>query len=129
MTDDRPLWLRLKALCRAHERDYFADGHRDGAIISGVYLYRKNEAEPDAANTIATIVEKQWAATELCSPFVAERPAPVLVDQITATLGAHLTGLRQAGHNVISANLSAQSPARSIPVSYTHLTLPTNSRV
>jgi hypothetical protein len=76
MTDDRPLWLKLNALCRAHLRDYLADGHRGGAIISGVYLCRENEAEPDVADPIATIVEKQWAATDLCSPFVAESPPP-----------------------------------------------------
>ena len=37
------------------------------------------------------------------------KSAPVVVDQITATLGAHLTGLRLAGHNVILPTLALKA--------------------
>ena len=37
------------------------------------------------------------------------KSAPVVVDQITATLGAHLTDLRQTGHNVILPTLALKA--------------------
>lgn len=109
MTDNRHLLLGLNALSRAHTLEYFADGHRGGAIISGVYLSRAHGAEPGVADCIATIIDEQWADTALCAPFASEDPNPSLLTQLTTALGENLTGLREAGHNVILPTLALKA--------------------
>ncbi len=101
MTNNRQLVMGLNALSRAHTLNYFADGHRGGAIVSGVYLCREHEVEPGLAQRIATIIDEQWSAGELCQPFADENPDPRLIAQIVAVLGDNLSGLREAGHNLI----------------------------
>ena len=45
MTNNRQLLMGLNALSRAHTLNCFADGHRGGAIVAGVYLCWEREAE------------------------------------------------------------------------------------
>ena len=109
LNNNRHLLLGLNALSRAHELEYFADGHRGGAIVSGVYLCRENEVEAGVAERIAMIIDEQWSTTPLCAPFTDEAAAPSLIDNITDALGAHLTGLREAGHNIILPTLALKA--------------------
>lgn len=113
LTDD---YLRygLNALGRAHEFDYFVDGHRGGAIISGVYLCREAAVEPGVAAQVAGVIDSNWAGTALCAPFPDEAADPALVDRIVDCVRANLSGLREAGHNVILPTLALKA-MRDVP--------------
>jgi hypothetical protein len=108
VSDDYLLY-GLNALSRAHEFDYFADGHRGGAILSGVYLCRENDVEVGVADTIGSIIDERWSKTELCAPFPDEAPNPQLLDQVLRCMAQNLSGLRQVGHNVILPALALKA--------------------
>lgn len=99
----------LNALSRAHELNYFVDGHRGGAIISAVYLCRENDVAVKAAEQMAAIIDRQWAHTPLCAPFPPEEPDPALLGQILACVADHTPGMRQAGHNIILPTLALRA--------------------
>lgn len=101
MFDESYLIRGLDALCRAHQSDFFADGHRGAAIISAYYLCRENEVEPGVPETIREIIDQYYTHTPLCAPFPAEPPESARLDDVSATLVRHLAGLRMVGHNVI----------------------------
>ena len=109
MLDDRYLLLGVNALSRAHELDYFLDGHRGGAIVSGVYLCRENPVEVGVAGRVAALIDGHWSATPLSAPFPAETPDPALLQRIVECMLANLEGLRQAGHNVILPSLALKA--------------------
>ena len=102
MLNDHYLLLGLNALSRAHELNYFVDGHRGGAIISGVYLCRENDVDAGVSEKIAVIIDAHWTHSDLSAPFPDESPNPQLLDRIVDCMTAHIEGLREAGHNVIS---------------------------
>jgi len=118
MLDRECLLYGLNALGRAHETDYFLDGHRGAAIISAVYLCRENAVEPGVAGIIANLIDEQWARTELCAPFAPEGSDPGLVDRIVECLSDNLAGLRQVGHNVIFPSLALKA-FRDVPEAIT----------
>ncbi|MFQ6132031.1 MAG: hypothetical protein ACE5R4_08350 [Armatimonadota bacterium] len=101
MLDERYLLLGVNALSRAHATDYFADGHRGAAIVSACYLCRENDVEDGVPETIAAMIDANWAETGLCAPFPDEEPDASLVGRIGAALERNIGRLRQAGHNVI----------------------------
>ena len=70
-----PIYLQrgLDALCRAHAFDYFADGHRGGAIVSAYFFCREEAVEKEACAQIAALIDANWTSTPLCAPF-AEAP-------------------------------------------------------
>jgi len=109
MLDNRYLLYGLNALSRAHEFNYFLDGHRGGAIISGVYLCRENDVETGVADQVAALINEHWSQTPLCAPFPAEDTNPALLGQLTHCIEAHLAGLRQVGHNVILPSLALKA--------------------
>ncbi|MGY8824175.1 MAG: hypothetical protein ACKVJG_09600 [Candidatus Latescibacterota bacterium] len=121
MLDISYLQRGLDALSRAHEFDYFADGHRGGAIISAYYFCREEQLPTAAVDCIAALIDEHWSATPLCAPFADEAPDAAGIEQIIAHVERSLGSLRQAGHNVILPALalkafaelpSALTPAR-----------------
>jgi hypothetical protein len=101
MLEDIYLLHGLNALSRAHETNYFTDGHRGAAIVAAYYLCREIEMESGAADVIRAMIDAHWTTTPLCAPLPEETPEPELVSKITETLQGNMNGLRQAGHNVI----------------------------
>jgi hypothetical protein len=98
--------LGLNALARAHQRDYFADGHRGAAMLAAHLLGRDHGLERRATSRIAQLVELEWASTPLCEPFPDEQPEPARIDEIGAALVEGGDVLRQVGHNAIFAMLA-----------------------
>ncbi len=105
VTHHANLRLGLNALGRADDLDYFTDGHRGGAIISGYYLCR--EAPVDEG--VADAIDSQWAGTPLCADFPDERAYPELTQRVVEAMLANITGLRQVGHNVILPTLALKA--------------------
>lgn len=107
--DDTYLLRGLDALSRAHETNYFTDGHRGAAIIAAYYLCREVEMEEGAEDQIRALIDRHWTHTPLCAPTPDEAPEPGGTQRIVNTMQAHLEGLRQAGHNVILPALALKA--------------------
>ena len=71
------LRLGLNALGRATDLDYFADGHRSGAIISGCCLCREEPVDEGVGDAIAQGIDSLWVGTPLCADFPNEQDDPV----------------------------------------------------
>lgn len=99
----------LNAVSRAHTLDYFADGHRGGAIISAVYFCKENPVEDEVPQVLGRLIDEQWTHTELCAPFPDEDAQPELKQRIPDALARNADGLRQAGHNVILPTLALRA--------------------
>jgi len=112
MLSERYLMSGLDALCRAHEGDYFADGHRGAAMVSAWFLCREAEVEAGAVGVIEGLIEAQWAGTELFAPFPDERSEPQRLGPIIESMAANVGPLRQAGHNVIFPALALKAFAQ-----------------
>lgn len=109
MLDEAYLVHGLDALSRAHQTDYFADGHRGAAIMAAYYLCREVQMEDGAGSIVRAMIDKHWAGTGLCAPFPEEPSEPEQVSKIVECLRRHIAGLRQAGHNVIFPSLALKA--------------------
>ena len=105
MHDEKYLILGLNALSRAHEMNYFLDGHRGAAIIAAYFLCREIDIEDGVADIIGTVVDEHWTKTALCAPFPDEPSEPDAIGKIIACMEQNIDGLRQVGHNVILPTL------------------------
>lgn len=121
MSDKRLVLLGLNALARAHELDYFADGHRGAGMVSAYLLCVDNKLDKRATSRIVELVDRNWASSALCKPFPDAEPKPARIDEIGVALAEGGEVLRQVGHNAIFAMLaikafrmipSAATPAR-----------------
>jgi len=101
MLDERYLVYGLDALSRAHQTNYFTDGHRGGAIISAYYFCHENDIEDGVADLIASIIDTHWTNSDLCVPFPNEKPDSSLIEKLTYDMAKSMDQLRQVGHNVI----------------------------
>jgi len=109
LPDQRLLLLGLNALARAHQFDYFADGHRGAAMVSAYLLCVDNNLAKQATSRIVELVDINWASSALCKPFPAEKPEPARIKQIGAALVEGGEVLRQVGHNAIFAMLAIKA--------------------
>jgi hypothetical protein len=100
------LLLGLNALSRAHEFDYFVDGHRGAAMVAAHLLCVDNDLEPDTRSRIAGLVRRNWASTPLCRAFPDTPADPARIDEIGFALLEGAETLRQVGHNAIFAMLA-----------------------
>lgn len=109
MSDKRLVLLGLNALARAHEMDYFADGHRGASMVAAHLLCVDNKLNKRARSRIVELVDLNWASTGLCSTFPDAEPVPSRIDEIGVALGESGEVLRQVGHNVIFAMLAIKA--------------------
>lgn len=116
--DSRLLGLGLNALARAHERDYFADGHRGASLVAAHLLCVENNLEPRARSRIVQLFDLNWAPTALCQPFPEAEPEPEHINRIGAALAEGGDVLRQVGHNAIFAMLAIRA-FRMVPAAAT----------
>ena len=109
MSDERLLLLGLNALARAHELDYFADGHRGASMVAAHLLCVNNDLDEHATSRIAELVDLNWASSALCEPFPDAESEPAQIDKIGFTLAEGAEALRQVGHNAIFAMLAIKA--------------------
>lgn len=107
--DNRLVLLGLNALARAHEMNYFTDGHRGAAMVAAHLLCVDNKLDERATARIEKLVDVNWASTALCKPFPEAEPEPARVGEIGAALVEGGEVLRQVGHNAIFAMLAIKA--------------------
>ena len=107
-SDNRLVLLGLNALARAHQLDYFADGHRGASMIAAHGLCVENHLDEHARSRIARLFDLNWASSALCKPFPDAEPQPAGIAKIGAALAEGGEVLRQVGHNAIFAMLAAK---------------------
>lgn len=112
MLDERYLIRGIDALCRAHETDYFVDGHKGAAIISAWFLCCENEVEEGVPEIVADMLDEHWVHTPLCVPFPDEQADEGLLNSVATALDENIGPLRQAGHNVIFPALALKAFAQ-----------------
>ncbi len=109
MPDQRLLLLGLNALARAHQFDYFADGHRGAGMVSAHFLCVDNDLDKQATSRIVESVDINWASSALCKPFPEANPEPERIKAIGVALAEGGEVLRQVGHNAIFAMLAIKA--------------------
>lgn len=117
-SDHRLVLLGLNALSRAHELDYFADGHRGAAMVAAYLLCADNKLDGRARSRITKLIDINWASSPLCKPFPEAKPAPEQIGKIGAALVEGGEVLRQVGHNAIFAMLAIKA-FRLLPIAAT----------
>ena len=108
-SDKRLVLLGLNALARAHELDYFGDGHRGAAMVAAHLLCVDNNLDELARSRIVELIDINWASSALCRPFPDVPPEPSRVGEIGAALAEGGEVLRQVGHNAIFAMLAIKA--------------------
>jgi len=116
--DKRLVLLGLNALARAHELDYFADGHRGASMVAAHLLCANNNLPDRAASRIEGLFDLNWAKSALCKPFPDTQPVPDAIERIGVALAEGGEVLRQVGHNAIFAMLSIKA-FRMVPAAAT----------
>lgn len=106
MSEKRLLLLGLNALARAHEQDYFTDGHRGAAMVAAHLLCDDTNLSDRARSRIEGLVDLNWSKTSLCDGFPEEEPQPERIQEIGVVLSEGAETLRQVGHNAIFAMLA-----------------------
>ncbi len=101
--------LGVNALARAHELDYFADGHRGASMVAAHLLCVDNQLDERATTRIEELFDLNWGSTDLCKPFPEEDPQPERIREIGVALAEGGEVLRQVGHNAIFAMLSIKA--------------------
>ena len=109
MIDTRYLQYGLDALSRAHQTNYFTDGHRGAAIIAAYFFCQKDGVEPGASEIVRSLMDEQWVNTPLCEPFPREKRYVTGIERILEALERSMDYLRQAGHNVILPSLALKA--------------------
>ena len=99
----------LNALARAHEMDYFADGHRGASLISAELLCEENDLPEAAHARMVQLFDANGAGSPPCAPFPETDPAPDQVRKIGVALAEGGEQLRQVGHNAIFAMLAIKA--------------------
>lgn len=105
-SDKRLVLLGLNALARAHEMNYFADGHRGAALVSAHLMCVDNGLDEGATARISELFELNWASKPLCQPFPEAEPDPSQIDRIGLALADGKGVLREVGHDAIFAMLA-----------------------
>lgn len=101
--EKRLMLLGLNALARAHEMNYFTDGHRGASLVSAHLMCVDNKLDDKATARITELFDLNWASSPLCKPFPEEEPDPALISKIGLALADGTGVLREVGHNAIFA--------------------------
>lgn len=109
VAENRLVLLGLNGLARAHQLNYFADGHRAAAMVSAHLLGVDNQLDQPTRSRIAELFDLNWASSKLCEPFPEADPDPAGIAKIGVALAESGDVLREVGHNVIFAMLSIKA--------------------
>lgn len=107
--ENRLVLLGLNALARAHEMDYFRDGHRGASMVAAHLLCVENHLDKRATARIEELFDLNWASTPLCRPFAEADPEPERIREIGVALAEGGEVLREVGHNAIFAMLAIKA--------------------
>lgn len=105
----RLVLLGLNALARAHEMNYFTDGHRGASLVAAHLLCVENQLNQQATARIVELFDLNWAPTALCKPFPDAESNPADIARIGDALAEGGDVLRQVGHNAIFAMLAIKA--------------------
>ncbi|MBT3382022.1 MAG: hypothetical protein HN742_26155 [Lentisphaerae bacterium] len=109
MPNKRLILLGLNALARAHELDYFVDGHRGAGMVAAYLLCENNRLDDRACERIEEITDINWISTPLCAPFPDTPAQPDRIGEIGEALAEGGEILRQVGHNAIFAMIAIKA--------------------
>jgi hypothetical protein len=107
--EERHLIAGLDALSRAHTGDYFADGHRGGAILAACFFCREVDVEEGVSELLASRIDREYGALPLCASRPLEAAQPERIDDVAGALASSLGPLRDVGHNVILGSLALKA--------------------
>ena len=109
MLDESYLIRGLNALSRAHERDFFGDGHRGAALVAAYYFCHERALPSATQSVIADCLRHDLDRNDLFAPLPAQAATPELASKIVETLAVRIGSFKMAGHSVIfpSAALKA----------------------
>ena len=103
---ERIVLLGLNALARAHQMNYFSDGHRGAAMVAAHLMCVDNHLDRQATDRIEQLIDLNWAESRLCQPFPQADPVSGGINQIGTALVEGADVLRQVGHNAIFTMLA-----------------------
>ncbi|QDS94591.1 hypothetical protein FF011L_33700 [Roseimaritima multifibrata] len=103
LSEKRLVEQGLNALSRAHERSYFANGHRGASMISAHLMCVDNQLGDATTNRIIELFDLNWASSPLCAAYPESDPIDDAVKRVGETLAKGGTVLREVGHDVIFA--------------------------
>lgn len=109
LSEKHLILLGLNALARAHELNYFTDGHRGASMVSAHFLCVDNDLDEQTTSRIVELFDLNWAASKLCKPFPKADPDPAGIEKIGVALAEGGDVLREVGHNVIFAMLAIKA--------------------
>ena len=109
MRNDHLLLLGLNALGRAHEGNYFVDGHCGAGMVAARLFRDNNHLDERACSRIEEMIEINWGSTPLCASFPDDVPRPERINEIGVALVEGAETLRQVGHNAIFAMLAIKA--------------------
>ncbi len=107
--DKRLVILGLNGLARAHQFDYFTDGHRAASMVTAHLLCVENQMDDPAQSRIVEILDHNWANKPLCEDFPEADPVPERIKEIGLALADRGETLLQVGHNAIFAMLAIKA--------------------
>jgi len=109
MLDESFLLRGLNALSRAHERDFFRDGHWGAAVIAAFYLCREQNLKSATQAVIEDCLRQDLESNDLFAPLPEYSSDPGLVTDILDTLAMGIGIFKMAGHNVIFASAALKA--------------------
>jgi hypothetical protein len=101
MLDDTYLIMGLDGMSRAHEGNYFRDGHLGASVIAAYYLCHENNLDERTQNAIKSHIDRDLRNEATFLPAPHESANPLLLDQLLNTLSDGIEDLREVGHNII----------------------------
>jgi hypothetical protein len=107
--DKRLVRLGINGLARAHQFDYFADGHRGASMVAAQLMCTNNGLDDRTTARIAELFDLNWASSPLCKPFPDAEPRPGRIAEIGVALAKGGGVLRQVGHDAIFAMLAIKA--------------------
>ncbi len=118
LAEQRLVRLGLNGLARAHELNYFTDGHRGASLVAAHLLCVDNDLDEQTSSRIVELFDLNWASSKLCKPFPEADPDPAGIHKIGVALAEGGEVLREVGHNVIFAMLAIKA-FRMVPTAAT----------
>lgn len=114
MLENKHLVAGLNALSRAHERDFFSDGHRGAAVIAAYYLCHEQNLASGTQAVIDQCLGNDLESNDLFVPPTERHDEVVTTEDIVNVLAEKIGVFKMAGHDVIFSS-AALKAFRQVP--------------